>query len=97
MTPMIFIQPPENVASIFREIFKHMPKIEVIVSREHLRDMKSINNPPFLDVIVSGNKRFLEGVKHLKPVRYVPRSQIYGSNINGKKFRELMHSNKNQP
>jgi nicotinamide mononucleotide adenylyltransferase len=91
-----FIIPPENVASIFREIFKHMPKIEVIVSREHLRDMKSINHPPFFDVIVSGNKRFLEGVKHLKPVRYVPRSQINGFNISGEKLRELMRSNKNQ-
>jgi len=69
-----------------------MPKIEVIVSKEHLREMKSIDGPPSFDVIVSGNKRFLEGVKHLKPVRYVPRSQINGFNISGEKLRELMRS-----
>jgi len=91
-----FVLPPEKVASIFCEIFKHMPKIEVIVSKEHLRDMKSIDGSPPFDVIVSGNKRFLEGVKHLKPVRYVPRSQINGFNISGEILRELMRSNKNQ-
>ena len=89
-SPDDFILPTEKAASIFLEIFKHMPKIEVIVSKEHLRDMKSIESPPFFDVIVSGNKRFLEGVKHLKPVRYVPRSQINGFNISGETLRELM-------
>lgn len=90
-----FVLPPEKVVSIFREIFKHMPKIEVIVSEEHLRDMKSIEGLPSFDVIVSGNKRFLEGVSHLRPVRYVPRSQINGFNISGEKLRELMRSNQN--
>ena len=92
--PDDFILPPEKVASIFREIFKHMLKIQVIVSEEHLRDMKSIEDPPFFDVIVSGNKKFLEGVKHLKPVRYVPRSQINGFDVSGEKLRELIRSKK---
>jgi len=87
-----FIIPPEEVAAIFREVFKYMPKIEVVVGKKHLRDRTSFDDLPPFDVIVTGNRDFIKEMKGEKPVRFVPRSKIYGFDISGTLLRKVMRN-----
>ena len=85
-----FIIPPEEVAAVFKEVFKYMPKIEVILAKKHLRDRSSFDDLPHFDVIVTGNKDFMREMESRKPVRYVPRSTIYGFDISGTMLRKAL-------
>ena len=85
-----FILPPEEVAQVFREVFRHMPKIEVILRKEHLRDRTSFDDLPHFDIIVTGNKKFVENMRSQRPVRFIPRSTVGGYDISGTLLREMM-------
>jgi len=85
-----FIIPGEEVAAVFKEVFKYMPKIEVMLAKEHLRDKSSFDDLPPFDVIVTGNKDFMREMESRKPVRYVPRSTIHGFDIGGTMLRKAL-------
>ena len=89
-----FFLPPEEVVQTFRDVFKHMPKIEVVLGKEHLRDRASFDDLPYFDVIVTGNKEFIENMKSQKPVRFIPRSTIGGYDISGTELRKVMTSSR---
>ena len=89
-SPKEFIMPPEEVANIFKKIFKHMPKIEVIIGSKHFRDATSFDGLPEFDILVTGNEDLIKGLKIKIPVRFVPRSTIHGYDINGTLLRNLM-------
>ena len=84
-----FILHPNKVISIFKEIFKYMPKVRVILSKGSLRDRTSFDDLPQFDVIVTGNKELIKSLKGKKPTRFFPRSKIGGFNINGTMLREI--------
>lgn len=75
--------------SIFKEIFKYMPKVRVTLSKGHLRDRTSFDDLPQFNVIVTGNKELIKSLKDKKPIRFFPRSKISGFNINGTMLREI--------
>lgn len=85
-----FIIPPKEVVSIFKKMFKYMPKIKVILGKQPLRDRTSFDDLPHFDIIVTGNKSFIKTVKGKKPVRFVPRSKIHGFDISGTMLRKVM-------
>jgi len=89
-----FFLPPEDVVQVFREVFRHMPKIEVILGKEHLRDRTSFDDLPHFDIIVTGNKEFVESMKSQIPVRFIPRSTIGGYDISGTVLRKVMTSSR---
>lgn len=87
-----FLIPSHEVVDIFKNVFKYMPKIEVMLDKFSLRDKTSFDDFPPFDVIVTGNKDFEKDMKIKKPFRYVPRSTIHGFDISGRLMRELMRS-----
>ena len=67
-----------------------MPKVEVILRDEHLRDKTSFDDLPYFDVIVTGNKEFIKTMKSEKKVKFVSRSKICGFDISGENIRKIM-------
>jgi len=84
-----FILHPNTVISIFKEIFKYMPKVRVILSKGQLRDRTSFDDLPQFDVIVTGNQELIKSLKGKKPTRFFPRSKIGRFTINGTMMREI--------
>ncbi len=92
-----FIMPPEEVASVFKEIFKNMPKIKIVIGKDHVRDRKSFEDLDPFDVIVTGNRDFIKQMKSEKPIRYIPRSKIHGFDIDGVELRKIMRKDVHNP
>lgn len=84
-----FIIHPNTVISIFKEVFKYMPKIRVILSKGFLRDRTSFDDLPPFDVVVTGNQDLIQSMKGKKPTRFIPKSKIGKFDINSTMLREI--------
>ena len=92
-----FIIPAEEVATVFKEIFKNMPKIEIVIGKDHIRDRTTFEDLPPFDIIITENKDFIKKMKSEKPIRYFPRSKIHGFDINGVELRKIMRRDIRNP
>lgn len=67
---------PREVKEIFENVFKHLPKIKVIVAGKGFIERRKFDDLPRFDVVVTGN---LETIKRMEKLgikaRYVPRSK----------------------
>jgi nicotinamide mononucleotide adenylyltransferase len=90
-----FIIPPEEVVAALREIFKHMPKVEVILGDMLLRERTAFDDLPHFDVIITGNKDFIKTTKSDKPIRFIRRSTIGGYDISGTAIRKIISAQDN--
>ena len=88
--PEHYIIPPIESVKVFKEVFKYMPKVEVILGKQHIRDRTSFDDLPPFDIILTGNEQFIKDMKGDKPVLFIPRSKIYGFDISGTVLRKLM-------
>ena len=92
-----YILHPNTVVSIFQEIFKHMPKVRVLLSNGNLRDRISFDDLPPFDVVVTGNQDLIKSLQGKKPTRFFPRSKIGEFDINGTMIREIWRKQQDDP
>ena len=82
---------PEKSAEILTEIFKYMPKYEVVLTDKGFPDRTTFDDLPPFDVVVTGTEI---SVKHLRSlgirVDFVPRSDIGEFEISGTLLRNAL-------
>lgn len=82
---------PSEIVEILRELLKHMPKYEVILTDEGFNERVQFDDLPKFDVVVTGDKRILERLPPLGiKVDYIPRSNLAGFEISGTILRKSL-------
>ena len=85
------IIPPETAAEILTEIFKHVPKYEVVLTDEGFPIRTTFDDLPPFDVAVTGNEMTVNHLRSLGiRVDFVPRSDIGEFEISGTILRSAL-------
>lgn len=82
---------PVESAKIFRQVFRYLPKYEVICTGKGFNERTSFDDLPYFDVVVCGD---LNVINHMEAIgiknRYIARSTICGMDISGTMLREAL-------
>jgi len=69
----------KNRKRIFDLAFKYMPKVKVCIIKGTIVKSKDLNNLPYFDICLSGNKKVLKKIRYFgKKAKYVPRTKGVG-------------------
>ena len=84
--------PVSEVVLIFKDIFRHLKKYEVISISGVLVNSTSLSHLPYFDVLVSGNQKVISHVSSFsKDTRFLERS--IGIGYSGTEIRTLFNEN----
>lgn len=78
--------PPDVAKKILEDIFQHLPKFEVVLTKKGFIERTTFDDLPKFDVIVSGNLEIVRKMEKLgKKTRYIERTK----GLRGWRGREL--------
>jgi len=86
-TPEVLTQ--EHRKEVFETVFKHLPKVEVVLINEVITGSKNLDHLPDFDVCLTGNELVIETMQKLgKHAQHLERS--IGIGYSGREIRTLL-------